>query len=143
MPGTVPRAPHSYSCSTTTPPAVDGKQESLSVLSQGFALVPHYPGLMRSPEPLPDPQSLPETADHCFLQGRFPPHHTLGLLSYTELSLKSQVVLANPREDSTSLSGPKDSTPAPRPTHTETPQVGFQNPAWNSYPPRVYLTSLI
>lgn len=57
--------------------AVDGKQERLSVLSQGFLLVPHYPGPMRSRESLPDPQSLPETADCRFLQGQFPLHRPL------------------------------------------------------------------
>lgn len=65
-------APPPYSSTTTTQSAVDGKQEILSKLSQGgFVWVPHSPGLMRSLEALPDPQSLPETADHHFLSFYF------------------------------------------------------------------------
>lgn len=71
-PGPAPRRLSPYS-SPITASAAESKQELLSVLSQGgFVLVPHYPSLMRSPEPLPDPQSLPETADHCFLRGQLP-----------------------------------------------------------------------
>lgn len=72
VPGIVPMVPLSCPPCTTTPSVVDGKQEILSELSQGFVSVPHSPGLMSSLEPLPDPQSLPETADCRFLQGQFP-----------------------------------------------------------------------
>lgn len=101
-------APYS---SPTALSAVESKQEILSVLSQGgFALVPHYPSLMRSPEPLPDPQSLLETADHFFSSGTVPPHPLTSshwTLSHLEFSLKSHVVPATPREDSTSFLVPK------------------------------------
>ena len=112
-------APYS---SPTALSAVESKQEILSVLSQGgFALVPHYPSLMRSPEPLPDPQSLLETADHFFSSGTVPPH-------IIPLDSKSSGILTQkPRSPSHTkggqhfLSGPKDSTPAFRPTDIEAP----------------------
>ena len=70
-------------------------------------MVPHYPSLMRSPEPLPDPQSLLETADHFFPSGTVPPHHPTGLLSRLEFSLRWHAVPASPREDSSSFLVPK------------------------------------
>ena len=130
-PGPAPRRLAPYS-SPVTASAAESKQEILSMRSQGgFVLVPHYPSLMRSPEPLPDPQSLPETADHCFLRGQLP-HIILSDSKSYELSLKSHVVPATPREDSTPLSGPKDSSPAFRPTDTEVPQVALQNSVWTA-----------
>lgn len=137
-----PCGPHPNS-PAPTPSVADGKQEIPHMLSQGgFVWVPHCPGLMRSPKPLPDSQSLPETADHCFLYGRYPPawpHHRLGL--QVTLSLTSCVVLTTPREDNISLSGPKDSTL--RLTYTEISQMALQNSAWNSHPPWVYPTNPI
>lgn len=113
-PGSLRRAWHSpkgalapYS-SPTALSAVESKQEILSVLSQGgFALVPHYPSLMRSPEPLPDPQSLLETADHFFSSGTVPPTSSHWTLSHLEILTQKPRSPSHTKEDSTSFLVPK------------------------------------
>ena len=132
-------APYS---SPTAPSAVESKQEILSVLSQGgFALVPHYPSLMRSPKPLPDPQSLLETADHFFSSGTVPPTSSHWTRKSSGIVTQKPFSPSHTKGRQHFLFGPEDSTPAFRPTDTEAPQATLQNSAGTPTRPWVSLAN--